>query len=115
MDELDFEGESSGNLRQPPTSYAHGTLPRLRFSSLFTFFDKEICSIDPSIDPLIGLRNLGWEYINSFHKSQKQVGIYSIAMRISHDLAVFVEHPGLIVLLVFLLVIIKEALRLLSL
>ena len=36
-------------------------------------------------------------------------------MRIRHDLAVFLEHPGLIILLIFLIVILKEALGLLGL
>lgn len=36
-------------------------------------------------------------------------------MRISNDLAVFLEHPGLIVVLIFVIVLLKEALRLLGL
>ncbi len=36
-------------------------------------------------------------------------------MRISRDLAVFLEHPGLIILLIFLIVILKEAVGLLGL
>ena len=36
-------------------------------------------------------------------------------MRIFRDLAVFLEHPGLIILLIFLIVILKEALGLLGL
>jgi hypothetical protein len=31
-------------------------------------------------------------------------------MRIAHDLAVFLDHPGLLILLVFLIVVLKEAL-----